>query len=379
MKPKLLLCLALGLTGLMPGSFGSPFEADTAGSMNTNGLAWGKAVGGFQMATVFDESNAVVHCWIRNATTNRIAFNDFYFGYVENVKVEIRLGTNWTALPSALIPATPWSGGGALGGELIYAQPGQIITHTWSSRHAMHSGVSFDDTFAVDLIGVSWPAVNQRASKKLEARVAQAFYPASPEHPYPGQMPQLTLYSPTFILSTAAIRSFMNRFPRMPVGSVQTNHDSAAAPVPVAKIKITFARPFTTPAWQSVPRDVLYPPGLDAREYGPFTNRVAGRISSLNVTWANPKRFKTENQTRSLLRELLCSTNTETWTFHVWSWVEGAPSIVATVSHTNGKQGALMIWYSPSLFWAYKDGNGKWWWGSWESWKASEPGSLKEP
>jgi hypothetical protein len=379
MSSKLILCLALVLSSMMPGSFGVSLKANAADSTNTTGPVWGEAVGGFQLAAVLDESNAVVHCWIRNATTNQVAFNDFYFGYVENVKFEICLGTNWTSLPSALLPATPWSGGGALGGKLLYAQPGQMITHTWSRRHAMYSRGFSHDTFAVDLIGVGWPPTSQLDREKLEARVVQAFYPASSEHPnQDGRTPQLSLYSPTFVLKTVAIRSFVNRFPRMPVGGVPTNRESAAAPVPVADIKITFAKLSLAPS-RALPTEVLDPPSSDVKEYGPFTNIVAGHIASLDVTWANPNDFKTENQTRKFLRELLSSTNTETWTFHVWSWAEGQPSIVAAVNHTNGKQGAWMIWCSPGPFWAYKDENGKWWWGSWKSWKGSGPKSLKEP
>ena len=146
--------------------------------------------------------------------------------------------------------------------------------------------------------------------------------------------------------------------------------------VSVPEIKITFAKRRVAPPSGDLPHDAKYPPGFDSNVYGALTNIVAGRISALTVTWADSKRFKTEGQTADFLRELLSSTNTQTWTYHVWSYGDGVPSVLATVEHTVGKKGKWLIWSSPNVAWAYQDGSGKWWWGLWD-YKSPKPKSLE--
>lgn len=138
----------------------------------------------------------------------------------------------------------------------------------------------------------------------------------------------------------------------------------AGARVGVADIKITFASTPLAPV-ADLPKEALYPPGFDSVEHGALTNIVAGRISALDVAWTDPKFFKTEKQTQNFLRQLLSITNSQTYAFHIWSYGDGVPSVVATVEHTEGKQGKWWVWFSPSLTCAYLDGGGKWWWGMW--------------
>jgi hypothetical protein len=155
-----------------------------------------------------------------------------------------------------------------------------------------------------------------------------------------------------------------------------THSGSGVQPVKVADIEIAFADPPVTPP-RNLPKEAQYPPDFDSKEHGTFTDIVAGRIKALNVTWADPKFFKTQSQTQELLRELLSSTNTYTYNFHIWQWADDTPSVVATVEHTVGNQGKWMVWCdrSPSIYWAYLDGNGKWRWGGWD-YKAPRPKSL---
>ena len=157
---------------------------------------------------------------------------------------------------------------------------------------------------------------------------------------------------------------------------IQDGKGLAGQPVKVADIEITFADPPVTPP-RNLPKEAQCPPDFDSKEHGTFTDIVAGRIKALNVTWADPKFFKTQSQTRELLRELLSSTNTYTYNFHIWQWADVTPSVVATVEHTVGNQGKWMVWCdrSPSIYWAYLDGNGKWRWGGWD-YKAPRPKSL---
>jgi hypothetical protein len=125
-------------------------------------------------------------------------------------------------------------------------------------------------------------------------------------------------------------------------------------------VKITFTKPFVA-SQHSLPREALTQPGWGPKEHGAFTNIVAGRISALNVTWADSKYFKTENQMQIFLNELLNS-STQTWNYHVWSWMDSEPMLIATVEHKTGKQGKLFVWFYPNIYWAYLDENGKWWW-----------------
>jgi hypothetical protein len=147
--------------------------------------------------------------------------------------------------------------------------------------------------------------------------------------------------------------------------------------VGVSEIKIKFAQRQVAPPLGGLPQDVRYPPGMEApRDHGALTNVVAGRISALTVTWTNPEIFKTQSQVQDLLRDLLCSTNEITFTWHVYSWGDVSPCVVAKVEHINGKAGKWWVWDSPALYWAYQDGNGKWWWGAWDD-RTSKPKSLE--
>jgi hypothetical protein len=116
----------------------------------------------------------------------------------------------------------------------------------------------------------------------------------------------------------------------------------------VADIKVTFAHPTdTAPFGGGLPREAQFPPGFDSKEHGTFGGIVAHRISALRLTWSETTRFKTEGQAEDLLRQLLSSPNTETWTYRVWSFVDVRPSMVVTVEHVAGKQGMWVVWCPP--------------------------------
>jgi hypothetical protein len=148
-----------------------------------------------------------------------------------------------------------------------------------------------------------------------------------------------------------------------------------AEPVSVSEIKIAFAKRQVAPPSGDLPKKAMYPPDMDHDEHGTLSNVVAGRISALTVTWADPKIFKTQSQVQDFLRELLCSTNGLNSRFHIWSYGDGIPCAVATVEHTNGRQGLWWVWNRPNLAWAYQDGDGKWWWGLWD-YRLPKPKSL---
>ncbi len=137
--------------------------------------------------------------------------------------------------------------------------------------------------------------------------------------------------------------------------------------VKVDDIKITFASPLLAPRRDVPPPEAFYPAGEAGREYGSFTNIVAGRIARIQVTWADPNHFKSENQTREFLCGLLANPKTQTWKYHVWSFGDDVPSLVADIKDAAGKTGKWIIWSYPSNYWAYQDGAGQWWWGDTEN------------
>jgi hypothetical protein len=215
MKPKLILCLAFVLSG---GLFVDFATAQSSGLASENKLQWGEVVGGFQVAAALDESNAVIHCWIRNAMTNAIIYNDFEFGYVENISLQIQQGTNWAVVNAEVFPG-PQGARGAIptNTKNRWLQPGEIMTNTWE-RHDIMMGLPYrkqswnyeresslgkiteHDTFALDLINARWPT-NLVVPETCEARVKQDFYSTSPQAKYPYlHDPRLTLYSPIFTL-----------------------------------------------------------------------------------------------------------------------------------------------------------------------------------
>jgi hypothetical protein len=203
--------------------------------------AWGENVEGFQMAATLDASNSVLHCWIRNAGATAIVYNDFEFGYCENIALEIHQGATWTPIYSEIFPG----GNGARGAvptdtKIRWMEPSQIMTNTWEWRDTLsreagyeemmkmsHGDTNLDtweewddarqtslmtlckgDTFALDLIHTSWPT-NALAAESLEVRVKQNFHLASPDERYPYvHGDELTLYSPVVTLDRSTIKQF---------------------------------------------------------------------------------------------------------------------------------------------------------------------------
>ena len=152
---------------------------------------------------------------------------------------------------------------------------------------------------------------------------------------------------------------------------------------PPSSIPVTFANPPDPPPPLAVegglPDEALYPsqktsppPKSDSLALSTFADLVAHRISSIKVTWSDPQRFKTHTQTQDLLNEVLSNAKTQTYGFHVWSNMDLAPCLTATVTHSAGDPGRLVLWCNDpvaanpptrpyasngELKWAYQDGN----------------------
>lgn len=112
----------------------------------------------------------------------------------------------------------------------------------------------------------------------------------------------------------------------------------------------------------------------DTKDHGALSNIVAGHIAAITVTWADTNRFKTHDQTESVVRRLLSApaasyhtgSYCHTYTFVVWSQHLGQPNIAARVEHSGGKPGQLLLFASGDAYlFAYEDREAKWWLGQW--------------
>jgi len=236
MKPKLILGLALVLCG---GLFGCSTATKESGLSKANEFVWGEAVGGLQLATSVDRANRIIHCRIRNCTTNEIDYPSFDFGYFEFIHLEIKEGNNWrhaTFEHEELV--FPRAYGASGGCPTYYKQinQGQIVTNTYTraryrvrpvqkhedylkytkgdtnealfveqinkrlnSRDVLLTKMCSEDTFAIDLTGRS--ILSDLSGRNfVEARMSQTFRLKKPER-------MITLYSPVFILDGSLINS----------------------------------------------------------------------------------------------------------------------------------------------------------------------------
>ncbi|MDD5273441.1 MAG: hypothetical protein PHU14_12060 [Methylovulum sp.] len=105
---------------------------------------------------------------------------------------------------------------------------------------------------------------------------------------------------------------------------------------------------------------------LDPDSHGSLASVVANRISAITVMWSDHALLKTAQDTEDFLRRLLTTRTGSTYTYIPWAQGLGTPHIAARVQHTEGKSGQWLVWYGwPSVYCAYQDGAGKWWFGVW--------------
>jgi hypothetical protein len=118
-----------------------------------------------------------------------------------------------------------------------------------------------------------------------------------------------------------------------------------------------------------IPREVLYPSHPPRatppdRPLANFANSVARNVSAIRVRWFDQVVFKDDAHIVAVLRELLSDPKTDVYGFHIWSFGPTPASIVATVEHSTGKQGQLLVFCTRDIRWAYQDSRGEWWWAS---------------
>ncbi len=234
MRLKLVFNLALVLSGSLPCGSGIAQPSGLADEYD-----WGSAAGGFQMAVSLDQTNGIIHCWIRNATTNEMDYPSFDVGYFEDIRFEIQGATNWISLPAEVFPRAAGYSSACpnlvkrIGSQQIitdtytrseYRQPWPVqsleeylkwthgntneallteqLNQRYADREALLTQLCRDDTFALDLFrGKLWPDLPEQ--NLLAVRVSQTL------RTKPGSM--VTLYSPVFTVEKSFLQACLKQ------------------------------------------------------------------------------------------------------------------------------------------------------------------------
>jgi hypothetical protein len=128
MKPKIILSLALVLTGGLSAYGTSPVSPPEHN--------WGESAGGLQMAEAVDTKNGVIHCWIRNGGPSSASYIDFFCGYREDSVLQIHQGKDWVQAPFGRLFPGLSDARGAFPSDMKVQTlaPGQIMLNTWIKR-----------------------------------------------------------------------------------------------------------------------------------------------------------------------------------------------------------------------------------------------------
>lgn len=151
-------------------------------------LDWGETVGGLQMAACSQSNRTFVQCWLRNATTNRIAYNRYFLGYFENIRVEVHTDDGWVELPRLRLWTRCVKGVGAGTRDMAQLDPLQVVPYGDDLRSEFAS--KYGGTFGLYLGEFDWPEVVLK-SPGCEIRVKQTL--RGPGHETP-----ITIVSPGF-------------------------------------------------------------------------------------------------------------------------------------------------------------------------------------
>ena len=93
---------------------------------------------------------------------------------------------------------------------------------------------------------------------------------------------------------------------------------------------------------------------------------LGGRLAALDVTWWDRALFAREAIVAGFLRRLVGSSKGSTTNFVPWAQRLPVPSVATTAEETDGTRGRLLVWYAwPSVYTAYQDGRGAWWFSHW--------------
>lgn len=173
-------------------------------------------------------------------------------------------------------------------------------------------------------------------------------------HTWPGQQPAVKFLgkSTRNVSANEMMWAFFDKHPMKP-------RDGEAK-----MVRVLFADKPVEPE-RDVPREAVKQRHKDVFR-GPFSELVAGNIFSVTVTYFNTKLLKEKKDTEEFLRRLLTTPKGTTFNHVPWAQSLAFPTVTATVEHTQGKTGTWLVWDGgQSVYCAYKDGEGRWWFGVW--------------
>lgn len=120
------------------------------------------------------------------------------------------------------------------------------------------------------------------------------------------------------------------------------------------------------PPERDVPKEAQNARPAPNAKPGAFSDLVAGNISTVTVTYFNPKTLKGNQETEEFLRRLLTTPKGPTFNHIPWAQSLPVPTVAATVQHAKGEPGIWLVWDGgQSVYCTYKDGAGRWWFGVW--------------
>jgi hypothetical protein len=84
--------------GLMMLATNAPAQPQANETATSDVIRWGEPREGLSLGIEADERAGVIYCWIRNATTNAVQYNDYFLGVSGLVHVEISRDKTWQPL-----------------------------------------------------------------------------------------------------------------------------------------------------------------------------------------------------------------------------------------------------------------------------------------
>ena len=171
MEPQFARCCWLALLVSLP------FVAVQAGG--TNSVQWGKVSRGFQLGVELEETAGVIHCWLRNATTNNLEINSCALGRWDSLQLLIRSSNTMAILPRTTSARRGYEGIGPSAYATLSFSPSLTLapikggfepshrrygdlTHTnnlitWKLRPEIPTPSDNGATFKIDLLDFDWP------------------------------------------------------------------------------------------------------------------------------------------------------------------------------------------------------------------------------
>lgn len=108
------------------------------------------------------------------------------------------------------------------------------------------------------------------------------------------------------------------------------------------------------------------PIARDVTDRGPLSRVLSSRLQGLDVTWWDRGLFRGERAVADFLSRLVGSNRGSTVGFVPWAQMLPVPSVATAVDEAQGRRGRLLVWYAwPSIYTAYQDGDGAWWFSYW--------------